>query len=172
MIKEIIKNLYNYYYKDDIAAINKEISDLKDKILSLQTPKNLDVPKSYGVITWQEELKILGVFNCGINLTDDYLQATTVDEAKRFVEESKIQYNAWVSEDYDCDNFSASLYGYWSDSLKSFAFGMARSSNHQFNIMIDKDKNIWIVEPQTAEFMTIEQSKTKSLDYKPVLIWM
>jgi hypothetical protein len=168
-----MKWLYNLIYGEK----DKEIQRLKDEILSLQVV-TFDIPESFGIITWQEEIKLLGeAFKCPINITDNFLQVTSVEEAKKFTVESKIQYRKWTTESYDCDNFSASLYGYWSDSLKSFAIGMARSSNHQFNIMIDKDKKIWIIEPQNNKFMTIEEAQSKSspdgLKYLPItMIWM
>lgn len=73
-----------------------------------------------------------------------------------------------------CDNFSFALMGYWSDGLKSFPFGMAWSQNHAFNFMIDSDKNFWIVEPQTNQWMTLEEAKKASspdgLSYFPIRI--
>lgn len=179
--------IYNLIYssKDtEIANLQNKLSESELKIKALEEGlalyvqgTNPESPKSYGVITYQEEIKLLSQFNCPINITDQFLQLTSVEEAKIYVESAKLQYRKWIKEDYDCDNFSASLFGYWSDSLKSFAFGMARSSSHQFNIFIDKDKKVWIVEPQTAKFMTPEEAQKASspdgLNYLPLrYIWM
>lgn len=179
-----VKKIAEAILKEELEELNSKIENLKkenellnESVNTLLNSEKITSPKSFGTITWQQELAVLKDFNCPINITDEYLHLTSVEEAQKFVKESKIQYKKWTKEDYDCDNFSASLYGYWSDSLKSFAFGMARSAGHQFNIMIDKDRNVWIVEPQTAKFMTIEEAKKKSspdgLNYFPITyIWM
>lgn len=171
-------NLFKWIYNLIYGVKDTYITQLEEKIKLLEENNSISTPNIYGTITWQEEIKLLvEAFKCPINITDLYLQLTTVEEAKEFTKDSKIQLRKWIKEEYDCDNFSASLYGYWNDSLKSFAFGMARSSNHQFNIMIDKDKKIWIVEPQNNKFMTIEEAQKASspdgLQYLPIIyIWM
>ena len=170
--------LYNLIYgqKDrEIESLRLENNLLNEKLKKYIY--KINIPKVYGKITSQEEVKLLmDLFRCPINITDDYLLLTSKEEAEQFIKDSKIQYKKWVKEDYDCDNFSASLYGYWSDSLKSFAFGMARSSNHQFNIFIDKDKKVWIVEPQNGKFYTPEEAlkatSPDGLNYKITYIWL
>jgi hypothetical protein len=164
--------------KKTIDNLNASMDKLYKQYKNLQDSiKKPDVPQSFGTITAREEIELLSTVCTSINITDDVLRITSIEEAQRYVERSMVQYKSWVAQDYDCDNFSASLYGYWSDSLESFAFGMARSKGHQFNIMIDKDKKIWIIEPQTARIMTVEEARKAStpdgLNYFPITyIWM
>jgi hypothetical protein len=82
---------------------------------------------------------------------------TTKDEAMKFSEETANQYRNYVAESVDCDNFSFALMGYWSENLKSFAFGIALSQTHAFNIMIDNVGVIWIIEPQTNKWMKLSE---------------
>lgn len=164
--------------KEKINELNESMNQLYKQYKNLQDSiKKPDVPQSFGTIAAREEIELLSTVCTSINITDDVLRITSIEEAQRYVERSMVQYKSWVAQDYDCDNFSASLYGYWSDSLESFAFGMARSKGHQFNIMIDKDKKIWIIEPQTARIMTVEEARKAStpdgLNYFPITyIWM
>ena len=90
-------------------------------------------------------LKELPVFK---NLSDNYFNICTVDDAKVYVEASGVQYRKWIEENHDCDNFSLALLGYWSEGLYSFAFGYARSKTHAFNVMINEKTELWICEPQ------------------------
>lgn len=190
----IFQAIYNLFY----GAKDKQIADLQAQNTSLTNevnalkanegtiPQNLayegvitkDVPQTMGTVTYSEEIALIqqAFPNCGVTITDDYLQLTSVAEAQKFVTESSIQFRKYIAEKYNCNNFSASLYGYWNDALQSFAFGMARSSNHQYNIFIDNNKQVWIVEPQNATFYTIEQAKQISssggLNYNCTEVWM
>ena len=166
--------IYNLIY----GSKNKEIDNLKienetlrRKLEELMT-KSLEYPKSYGKITLKEELSILGPLTSNIQITDEYLNVTTMNEAKKFSNDTKVANRVWVKEDHDCDNFAAALWGYYNTGLWSYAFGYARSNSHAFNIMIDNDKKIWIVEPQTNEYMNLEEAKKKStpdgLNYWPI----
>jgi len=132
-------------------------------------------PKSYGKISISDTRQVLmQVCNSqNIFLSDNSFSLTTMDEAKKFSEETKIAYKKWTSEDHDCDNFSYALQGYWSQGLVSFAYGIAWSKNdsgswiHAFNIMIDNNKQVWIIEPQQNKYMTIEESKSNDM-YKNI----
>lgn len=169
------------YGKKDKKIFDLEIKlkEAEEEILNLkkQLPVKIPTPQTYGKITWREQLEILKPLNAVVNITDEYLNTTSKQEAQAYSEMCKTQFRQWKENEFDCDNFSASLYGYWMEPMISFAFGLARSSNHQFNIMIDNEKKIWIVEPQSNKWMTIEEAKkTKTpdkLSYFPItLIWM
>jgi hypothetical protein len=134
-----------------------------------KTTKKLDFPKSTGKISMREvALKLendLGMSN--IYLSDENFDLTTVTEAQKFTEETKVAAAKYVSEGHDCDNFSFALMGYWSEGLKSFALGIAWSGDHAFNVFFDDQKNLWIVEPQTNEYLTLDQAKTRQ-HYWPI----
>lgn len=160
--------------KEDWDKLNNELKDLQGAydlcinennrlrdIVNEVQEKPIEC-RSYGTISLNEAYMLIrNATNCSnINLSDEYFQLTTIGEAKEFSKATKVQYRTWTKEDHDCDNFSFALMGYWSDELKSFAFGIAWSETHAFNIMIDKDKQVWIVEPQTNKYITMTDAKS------------
>jgi len=165
MIQDFFKKLFGckeQQYIDTINSQNQTIAALNQKIAGLQKSLKITEPASYGTITMNEIYQLFESYGITPYISDEYLNLTTAAEAKKFSTETKVQYGQWIAEDHDCDNFSFAAMGYWSDGLKSFAFGIAWSDNHAFNIMIDKDKKVWIVEPQTNEYITLDDAKARS----------
>ncbi len=131
--------------------------------------QELAVPVVSGSISAVEVVQIL---RNQLNLTTDELKALVLSdlafdlcsktEAERFTKQTQIASGQYTANAHDCDNFSFGLMGYWSDSLKSFAFGVMWSQNHAFNWLIDDAKQLWIVEPQTNVFLTPEQAALDS----------
>ncbi len=91
-----------------------------------------------------------------IQLSDWTFGLTSMQYGKRFSKDTKIQYEKYLKEKRDCDNFSIALYSYWNKLLEQFAFGFAITDTHQFNIMVDQKERIWIIEPQTNTWWKIE----------------
>jgi hypothetical protein len=127
-------------------------------------------PKEIGNISNSKVNEILSPFCRDLFLSDNNYSTTNITEAKSFVRGSMIETKKYMSESHDCDNFSYALNGYWSDSLYSFCFGIAWSKSHAFNIMIDNEENIWIIEPQNNKWMTLEEAKLSSKYYPFSLI--
>lgn len=129
-------------------------------------------PISYNKIHITQLTNLLKPYCDKVYLSDEKYSLTIVEEAKKFSEQTKVQYEKWLTEKYDCDEFSFALMGYWNEGLAQFAFGICWSEKHAFNLMIDKDYKIWIVEPQTNEFFSIEEVKTnkKYKNYYPFKI--
>ena len=159
LLKPIIKRMYeNLFYKEIeqnnklIGNLNQQISDLKIANEKMAIRKNIPQPQVLGTIQLVDVYKLLSPLCKDIYLSDEYFSLTSMEEASIFSESTKVQYQSWVAESHDCDNFSFALLGYWSDSLKSFAFGTAWSNKHAFNLMIDNSKHIWICEPQTNKW--------------------
>jgi len=98
-----------------------------------------------------------------IHLSDANFSLTSKEEAEKYVLQSSVYKAKYVSESHDCDNYSFAMQGYWSEGLESFAFGIAWSNLHAFNIMIDSNKDIWVIEPQTGKFMTLQESKINKM---------
>lgn len=73
-----------------------------------------------------------------------------------------------------CDNFSYQLMGYFSKWNYSFCFGIAWSDTHAFNMGIfttnGKDRQIYVIEPQTDACYTLEQIKNNPMYYPMRLI--
>ena len=168
--------LYNLIYskKDkEISNLNETIISLNNRIEGLLKDQNLIEPKSYGTINLKDTNDLLiKTFKCPVYLSDSFFNLTTKEEASKFSNETKVQYREWKQDNYDCDQFRFALMGYWSQGLISFAFGIAWSYNHAYNLMIDNDRNIWIVEPQTNKYYTLDEIKNNTKYYPVRMIIM
>ena len=148
--KNFIKKHYEFYFpKKEI-----KIPQIKDSIGIIQVKEIL-----------RKHCKSQNIY-----LSDPTYLITSMHEAKRFTKESLIETKKYQLHTHDCENFSFALNGYWSDSLKSFCFGIAWSKTHAFNIMIDYKKQIWICEPQTNKWTKIESFKNNKMYYPLRLI--
>lgn len=161
----------NSEQSDKILKLGEEINRLNDEI-NILSQSTIKEATSYGKITLQEAdaaLQKLGISD--IHLSDVQYDLTTVSEAKRFAQETKVQFREWKEETHDCDNFSYALMGYWSQGLMSFAFGIAWSSTHAFNIMFDQNKILWVCEPQTNVWTKYSEIRSNPR-YKIVSVMM
>ena len=158
------------------AVFNRYKEALKEKwgeIIYYFTPKEkITSPYLVDRITINEA-KVLLKPLCDpkhIYLSDWNYGLTSPAMARKFNRLTKVQYRNY-SKQYDCDNFSFALHSYWNEQLENFAFGIAWSNNHAFNIMIDHLKKVWVVEPQNNQWYTLEQAK-KSNQFWPIRMVM
>jgi len=150
----------------EIEELEIEINNLKVVIEEIKKQQNIVEPKRLGEISITElYAKLAKELKCAVYMSDTIYGLTSVEEAMKFSNETKVQYNIWKEEKFDCDEFSFALMGYWNKGLEQFAFGIAWSGSHAFNIMIDSNKEIWIIEPQSNAFFKLEDVKTNSLYY-------
>lgn len=172
--KKFILKQYQYWFEDENLEQREYIQQLEDTIKEMLDKSLNRIPKTKGHITYNETLSILKK-HCSLNniyLSDPTYAVTTMTNAKEFSKESLIQTREYKKNTHDCENFSYALNGYWSDSLKSFCFGIAWSRTHAFNIMIDYKGAVWICEPQTNVWKRIEKLKSnkKYYPFRMVLI--
>jgi len=182
--KNFIKNMYENMWSVEIEQsktqeqatindLNNQITNLKATITNWQNAQpSMTFPALIGTIQLPECYAKLKEICDDVHISDNFFNLTSVDEASKFSEATHVQYVQWIAEDHDCDNFSFALMGYWSDGLKSYAFGIAWSASHAFNIMIDQNKVIWIVEPQTNKYYSLEEVKTNQQYWPLKLIVM
>jgi len=152
----------------EIEGYIKQIADMDtyaDKLeAQIKASETTIEPAKLGTITLKEVWDLLVPIAVPY-ISDEIFSTTSKEEASKFSEETAVQFRTWVAENHDCDNFSFALQGYWSKGLYSFPFGIAWSSSHAFNIFIDNLKQIWIVEPQTNKWLTLEEAKSNKLYY-------
>lgn len=55
--------------------------------------------------------------------------------------------------------------------MMSFPLGIAWSKTHAFNVFVDHDLNVWVVEPQKATFTPAAEA-TEDAQYIPEIILM
>ena len=100
---------------------------------------------------------------CTILYGDSIYSTTSIDELRRFLKDDKTNEYRYISEFYDCDDFSFRLMGQihcveWGALPFGILWtviqnGTDRSKwvKHAVNCYIDKDLVFWIVEPQTDQ---------------------
>ena len=154
--------------KKELVILKEEVARLINENISLKKNQELKEPIALGTITykslWDLILKEVGITPY---LSDEYYSLTDIKQASEFSDESHIQYQKWIKEAYDCDEFSFASMGYWNQGLKQFAYGIAWSQSHAFNIFIDNENKIWIVEPQSNKYISLEEAKNNAL-YFPI----
>ncbi|MCK4521154.1 MAG: hypothetical protein KAU20_01180 [Nanoarchaeota archaeon] len=170
MIKQIIRKLYEYYFKEEIKEKELELINLKNTITDLRTVYEVDEPDLFDAISHLDLSALLRPHCDKVYFSDRVYGLTSKEQARDFSISTKVQCKEWIKEQHDCDEFSFALMGYWNVGLKQFAFGIAWSDSHAFNIMVDYKKQIWIVEPQTNKFIKIEDAKEPYLNLRVIMI--
>lgn len=143
----------------------------KSLFIQPKVPVDPTFPTSTGKIKGEEVWQIMNnVLNCDTKISDEEYETCSMEAAKKYLE-SYPHKQPYILEGHDCDNYSFAAQGYFSEGLWSFPFGIIWSRPHAFNFFVDDKKQVWIVEPQTNEFMTVAQAKAKSLNdgmYYPI----
>ena len=117
--------------------------------------------------------KIEGVINLTkptqIYKLDNETHVCTKKSMECYLKSNLISLGIYKTDKYDCDDFAIHLWSKVKKDYPSLAFGFVLSSKHAFNIFVDNESNIWMIEPQSDKFMTIEQSQKKDL-YKNITL--
>lgn len=95
---------------------------------------------------------------------DFYLYTINKKQVQQVLEDyPDIDSTAYVANNHDCDDFAFRLKGVFSQpSLSKYTFGYAMGIRHVFNFFIDKNEQIWLVEPQTAKIWKYEPFSSNS----------
>jgi len=171
--KSFIERQYENLFWDKIQNTNEIIESLREQVKELKrvmSIETLNEPEMKGKITIYELNTLLKPHCTDLHLSDRIYSLTNVTQAKKYSNETKVYTKEWISEQHDCDEFSSALNGYWNRGLKQFAFGIAWSKSHAFNIFVDDKKQIYIVEPQSNKFTKIEDMKKNKRYYPLTLI--
>ena len=159
-----IKGAFNW------RKLEREIVELDNKLILFEEENNLlrgmlegekiNSAKNLGTISNYDLRQLLSQYckSEDIKLSDMVYGLTSVEEAKKYSVATKVYINQWKQEEFDCDEFSFALAGYWNLDLYQFAFGIAWSATHAYNIMVDNNKDIYVVEPQTNKFIPIGEA--------------
>jgi len=116
---------------------------------------NICPPRETEKIEYSELLTLLkSEFpNAMIIWTDKYYMTAPFSEFQRFVSWSGVDKYIYVPEYYDCDDFSFALFGAitipkWSALTFGIIFTETPRGAHAVNFFVDKNREVWIVEPQ------------------------
>lgn len=126
-------------------------------------------------ITKQKLKEIFNPKSETINLTplkvyvlDEKYSLTNLKNLNKFLFKDLTNYQKYVKEVSDCDDFAIRLWAKFKKLYPNFAFGFAISSSHAFNVFIDDKLKIWIVEPQDDQ--VFEYKKGNKYKLKMVII--
>ena len=114
-------------------------------------------PTFFGTITKEELLILFNLKYCYI--LDTKYKLTSKEKVEEFLLNDNVSFQKFRKEKNDCENFAVQLNGRLNEWAPEFALGFAISKNHAFNVFIDSDKKVWIIEPQTDKIMSIEEAK-------------
>lgn len=141
----------------------------------------IPVPKISGKISSEKLHRLLKrkLPKAMIYLVDREYQLTTKAEMERFLKEDKTDLIKYIDEYCDCDDRAWTLLGNInSGAWAGIAFGFAFSQVHAFNIFCTS-KDIYLIEPQTDEILSIRQAKKiksgpkkESSPYYPIVLVM
>jgi len=169
-IKDLKKDL-----KDKIKAITflkqiidnqrKEIESLKSRITELPEPK---LEKKISNIRLRQILENYTGGKAQIYLLDHFYYLPKKEDVVELLKDTNVDKLKYLSELYDCDDFSIRLWGVTSQGKwASTTLGFACGNRHAFNIVILEDEKLYIIEPQNDKLIPIEKA---SRMYKP--IWL
>jgi len=129
------------------------------------------LPETSGTISISSLRKLLTPWAKNIWLSDSTYNLVLHDSMKSFLALDDTNRNKYVSQYYDCDDFSFRLIGQASTpEWAGIAFGFAWSKSHAFNIFISASRQIYLIEPQTDKIIKIEDAQGAYVDLQLVVI--
>lgn len=111
--------------------------------------------------------KIFGIRN--VFCSDEGYWLPRQKDIESFLKLNVFKFRQYVPELYDCDNYSFSLIGMFTNLMSGYAIGIVwvhtPKGNHALNFFIDHNREVWYIEPQTDRIF-------KNKDYKPYFVVM
>lgn len=101
--------------------------------------------------------------NPNIHISDAKYQLPTKDQIENFLWSDDTSWREYALEHSDCDDFAFILAGRLRENFPGFATGIVLSSNHAFNLFIDNNYQVWIIEPQSNKIF--KPGEQINLDY-------
>jgi len=149
------------------------IETLRNILGLTELGKPKDTKKTTSNDIFQLIAAVLGYYP-NVKFFDDDYKTTTLEEYKRFIQYSKVNWLTYESEYFDCDDFAIALWGeftktkYWS----GLAFGEISVHNkktdgcHALNIFITNDEAVYYCEPQNDSIFLLNSKP----EYEPYYI--
>lgn len=104
-------------------------------------------------------------------LSDNTYQPILYDSMKEFLAWDRTDRFKYVTNYFDCDDFSYRLMGIASTpAWAGIAFGIAWSKSHAFNIFVSSSRQIYIIEPQSDKIIKIEDAQGAYADLQLVVM--
>ena len=161
--------------RSKIKSMDEEIRQLKAEISPLAPPADLT---NYETIRMGELHQLLkaqlltedAAHPTNIYLLDHPYKLFPKEDIRRFLDWSKVDGLKHVEHFFDCEDSSRRLLGEISmPGWAQGAFGKAFTAYHVFNVFVDADKELYIIEPQTDQMWKLEEIKHNLL-YFPMWV--
>lgn len=159
---------------EKVESLKKQILDLEQKLASCGvTPIPLPIPspETKGEITYSELEALLTGKSKAIFLSDETYSLITIESMKHFLDLDDTDKNKYLNNYYDCDDFSYRLMGDFSvPGWAAICIGIAWSKTHAFNVFVDSERKLYVIEPQTDSIIPFEKLQGAYKDWQVVMI--
>ena len=108
---------------------------------------------------------VLHLINPNLETLDHEYALLTKEQVEDFLKSDWTNWRIYRKEIFDCDDFAIILLGKFHEKFGSCSVGFALSDIHAFNIFIDINKKVWIIEPQTDKILSLESIKNNKKYY-------
>jgi len=155
------------YWREFRERIESQIRELKGRLEQYE----VEPPKITDHILLSELRDVLkkACNEPTIYLSDMDYALIPKSEMLRFLKRDLTDLAKYTPEYYDCDDFSFRLHGALSiPAWGGIAFGIAWSTMHAYNIFVDDERKVWIIEPQTDRLM--EPSNVSPYDTRLIIM--
>jgi len=165
--KKFIKAQYEYHFGTELTDLFNQINDLQNEIVilkkSLMSIAPVEKPKETGTVNLLEaNILFKQAFpTAQIYLSDPIYTLTSVSEAERFLKQDLFNFKKFKTNEFDCDNFSKALWGYWQEWQSELALGILWISKpyaHALNVAIlteNGKKGVYVIEPQNDKIYKV-----------------
>jgi len=83
-------------------------------------------------------------------LADHNFWLCELEDIERFLDCDETNHHNYVAEEYDCDDFAKRLWGQFAiPGWSHFAVGLVWTDVHAMNVLVDTNRDVWLIEPQT-----------------------
>lgn len=108
-----------------------------------------------------------------IHISDKQYNLCKPEDIHKFLGFNIFKFRQYVPEKYDCDNYSFSLMGLFTNLMSGYAIGIVwaktgKNTAHALNFFLDDKRTIWFIEPQTNAMFPYNPKGR----YKPYLVIM
>jgi len=159
-----LKQIARWILRKELTDLNNNIKILRGTIESLKPQDKVKPPMFKGKLSNIDLYGYLKGLAPIIQLSDKIYSTTSLDEAKRYQIKSHVHLKNYKTGSRDCDEYSFESMGFWNKDDLQFAYGIAWSATHAFNLFISNLGTIYIVEPQNAKFTKITEINSNSPD--------
>lgn len=85
-----------------------------------------------------------------IYLADRNFWLCELEDIEQFLDWDETNHHNYTTEEYDCDDFAKRLCGQFAiPGWSHFAFGLVWTDVHAMNILVDTNRDVWFIEPQS-----------------------